>query len=383
MIRHRLALTTRVLYTDGSAQLGGGSRVLLTILKHLDRSIEPHVLLSERGPMEDELAALGVPCGILDLRPGPTWKQAKWLPKLAFELFRRHIDLIHANDPFTYRSASLVARALSIPAICHIHHPVGGLAWALKIAPQTVLTPTQFMRERITESYPSDLIEVIGNPIDTDWFSPGPHTLGEGPHISIAGLVTPHKGHECFLRMAAQILRVRPTAQFHIVGAPKDPSWQAHLTELAAQLGISHAVRWCGWVSDSAARDILRGSDLFVLPSQEEGFCMAVAEAQACGVPVLASHIRPLDEVVMPEGGFLLPPEDHGAFAAKALELLGHKGMAREAICNRFGVRSYMDKIHAAYHRTILTGKTGDDDETLSTIAATARSERPGTAAGL
>lgn len=376
MIRHRLSLSTRVLYTDGSAQLGGGSRVLLSILKHLDRSIEPHVLLSEHGPMEDELRALGIPYGILDLRPSPMGKQALQIARLAFELVRRHIDLIHANDPLTYRLASLAARALSIPAICHIHHPVNGLRWALKIAPHRVLTPTQFMREKIAaqSGYPVDRIEVVGNPIDTAWFSPGPHSLGEGPHISIAGLIAPHKGHDCFLRMAAEILRSTPEAKFHIVGPCQNPLWRAQLKDLATELGISHALRWWGWVNDIVARDILRGSSLFVLPSKEEGFCLAVAEAQACGVPVLTSAIRPLDEVVMSGGGYLLPPDDYRAFASKAIEILKHpKPSVRDAIHRRFGVQGFMGKIFCTY-KTILTGKSGDSHE-ISTAASTAATD--------
>jgi len=81
------------------------------------------------------------------------------------------------------------------------------------------------------------------------------------------------------------------------------------------RLGLTEDVRFLGKVDDVA--DLLRGSDLFLLPSETESFGLAALEAMACGVPVIASAVGGLPEVVGTEGGFLAEP---GAVARMATE---------------------------------------------------------------
>jgi N-acetyl-alpha-D-glucosaminyl L-malate synthase BshA len=89
----------------------------------------------------------------------------------------------------------------------------------------------------------------------------------------------------------------------------------------AERLGISDKVRFLG--KTDAVADLLRASDLYLLPSRSESFGLSALEALACGVPVVASNVGGLPEVVLDgENGALVPFGDLDGMAARALELL-------------------------------------------------------------
>lgn len=103
----------------------------------------------------------------------------------------------------------------------------------------------------------------------------------------------------------------------------------------ATRLGVKRDVRFMGRVDDVA--DILRGADLFLLPSETESFGLAALEAMACGVPVIASKVGGLPEVVREgESGFLLPVGDVAAMTERAIEALQdptrHEALRRGAV---------------------------------------------------
>lgn len=87
-------------------------------------------------------------------------------------------------------------------------------------------------------------------------------------------------------------------------------------------LGLRHDVRFLGKVENVA--DLLRGGDLFLLPSQTESFGLAALEAMACGLPVVATRVGGLPEVVVDgESGALCELGDVAGMTARALDLLG------------------------------------------------------------
>lgn len=89
----------------------------------------------------------------------------------------------------------------------------------------------------------------------------------------------------------------------------------------ASRLGVKRDVRFFGRVDDIA--DLLRGADLFLLPSETESFGLAALEAMACGVPVVASRAGGIPEVVADgETGFLAPVGDVTTMTKRALEVL-------------------------------------------------------------
>ena len=235
--------------------------------------------------------------------------------------------ILHANDPYTYGVACRAWSSRSVRWVCHVHHPdidVETLQWSFKRPPELIITPSQFMAEQVQDCLGSsiirDRVRPIWNPIDIEWFSPCSdrkalmECIGCDPclrHVIIVGAIAPHKGHEVFVRMAKSVCDAEAGVHFHIVGSSHAGSktHKAALRTLVGELGLADKIKFWGFVSDEMVRDLMRVADVFVLPTESEGFGLVLAESQACGVPVVTSAVRPLEEVVLDgETGFLVAP---------------------------------------------------------------------------
>jgi glycosyltransferase involved in cell wall biosynthesis len=334
---------TRVLYAHSSALIGGGNVVLLRLFDAIDRSrYQPTSIIPEPGPMEQQLRTRDVRHAVVDVRPNSrsSVRHFASVARVAALTLIWRVGILHANDPYTYRAASLAVAPIGAKRVAHVHHPdvsAETLAWSFQLPPHLVITPSKFVKSRVDTliRQPNrSRVETVWNPIDTDWFRPAEdrrelrRALNLAPdagHVTILGALTPHKGHECFLRAARRVVDQLPATHFHVVGSAKSGSREhaESLRRLAGDLGIKERVRFWGWLSDARARDLLAASDVFMLPTREEGFGLVLAEAQACEIPVLTSSIRPLDEVVHDSvTGHLIPPDNAELFAALALDLL-------------------------------------------------------------
>ena len=128
----------------------------------------------------------------------------------------------------------------------------------------------------------------------------------------------PVKGLDVLVRAFAQVLARRPAAQLLLVGdGPEAP----RLRELAAALGVAGRVVFAGAVPDAARG--LPSLDLYVSASQREGLPLALLEAMACGLPVLATRV-PGNVDVVEDGvtGVLVAPGDAAGLARAAVDLL-------------------------------------------------------------
>jgi len=368
-----------ILYSHASSLVGGANKVLLRVMEGLDRSrFRPLAVIPEHGPMEQELRQVGVPFFILDLRATHQnrLQQAQALLRLALRGLRTRPQLVHANETL-YRLTAL--GILGAKRVCHVHHPgssEAGLKWLFRRVPDLVVTPSLFVRDEVLRCAAQCGIrvraEAVWNPIDTSWFRPAEdvaalrESLGLAPqerHVLIMGALAPHKGHRCFLKAARTVLEQFPETQFHIVGGEmgRDGAYTASLEQLAAELQIACRVKFWGFTDDRQARDLIAASDVFVLPTTEEGFGLVLAESQACGVPVVTSKIRPLDEVVDAERtGYLLSADDDEAFAERTIRLLSNESLRQELgeagrdwVEERFSRDAHVARLAALYEELL------------------------------
>jgi glycosyltransferase involved in cell wall biosynthesis len=93
----------------------------------------------------------------------------------------------------------------------------------------------------------------------------------------------------------------------------------------ARQLGLASSVEFLGERNDIP--DLIRSSDLFVLSTRSEGLPMSVLEAMAAGLPVVASEVGGIPELVDAETGVLVPPEDPAALSTAVERLLADQGL--------------------------------------------------------
>ncbi len=114
--------------------------------------------------------------------------------------------------------------------------------------------------------------------------------------ILYVGRSDPYKNLPALIAAFARAQKEAPFPLLLRIAGPPDPRYpEAHL--LAASLGLGHSVHWAGYLTDEELLDAYQRADLVVLPSRYEGFGLPVAEAMACGTPVLCGPAPALREI--------------------------------------------------------------------------------------
>jgi glycosyltransferase involved in cell wall biosynthesis len=167
---------------------------------------------------------------------------------------------------------------------------------------------------------PSGSVRTIYNGVPDLPVDPLPRRAN-GPVIGAVGRLSPEKGYD----LAISALGNLPGATLVLVG---DGSERGRLEVLARELGVAERVQFTGW-SDEPRR-YLPGFDVFVLPSRQEGFPLAVVEAMLAGLPVVAADVGSVSEAVLEaETGFLVPAEDPAALTDRLRHLLSNRDLAQ------------------------------------------------------
>jgi glycosyltransferase involved in cell wall biosynthesis len=170
--------------------------------------------------------------------------------------------------------------------------------------------------------------------------------------IGTLGTVSKRKGSDIFLAVVRRLRDDLPGAEFRMIGAPvsgPDRPWADRVVDQARRAGVR-----CG--ERSQPYEELREWDIAVVPSRDEPFGLAAAEAMAMGLPVIATRVGGLPEVLGERSGLIVEPGDERALAQAVLMLardedlraaLGEAGRAR--IKQRFTLEQQADGVNRAY----------------------------------
>jgi glycosyltransferase involved in cell wall biosynthesis len=330
-----------VLYASHEAELGGAERSLLELLRSLDRTrFTPHLAGAAEGPLADAARKLGVAVHDVPMRFHGCVRKGIGLLRAARTLrrllARERIALVHTNTLIAGYCGVLAARAARIPSIWHVRD-LGYPKLGRRAARAATWRIANSLATAAALGDPRT--DVVYNGVGADFFAPHPNArravrreLGVPPRellVAMVGRLDPGKGHRVLLDAAAILRAQRARATFLVIGdalfdaARGRLATYRHELESAAQnLGVARGFRFLGQRADVAR--LLAACDLLVHPATEpEAFGRAIAEAQAAGLPVIASHIGGIPELVT-EGrdGTLVPPGDPTALAAALATLL-------------------------------------------------------------
>jgi N-acetyl-alpha-D-glucosaminyl L-malate synthase BshA len=282
------------------------------------------------------------------------------------------LDVLHAHYAVPHATSGWMAREVlggALKVVTTLHGTditlVGSDDSYLPITRHSIersdalTAPSEFLRRETLARFDLDVpIEVIPNFVDTSRLSPvdGPERprttalFGSGaPVLAHVSNFRPLKRVDRVVDVFARVAAARPCRLLLVGDGPERPRIEARVR----QLGLQEHVRLVG--SSAHFEALLRECAAFVLPSETESFGLAALEALACGVPVVASDVGGLPEVVRHgETGFLLAPDDVDGMAAAVLRALDDASLgarARADAVARFSPRPILDRYEALYLR--------------------------------
>lgn len=278
------------------------------------------------------------------------WEFADWCR-------RRRIAVLHATDLYSNIFALPAAALARVPVRIGNRREINpdkalgliALQRATYVCAHSIVANSAAVAERLRrERVPARAIKVVPNGIDADAYAP--HGPGPLRRIVTVANLRPEKAHDILIDAFALLAPTAPRLELFIVG---DGPCADALKQHAAQRGVASRVRFLGHRDD--VREILSGSDLFVLTSRSEAFPNSVMEAMAAALPVIATDVGGVPELIQHDvNGILIPVGDRSALVRSVRTLLDHPSRAaalgnsaRETIASRFSftrmVRSFED----------------------------------------
>jgi glycosyltransferase involved in cell wall biosynthesis len=245
-------------------------------------------------------------------------------------------DVIHAH---VFTAAAVVRAAAAgggIPLVVTEHDSgmargrVGGMplraARFAYEAADLVAPVSSNLAERIAALGVATPIRVIPNAVDTDRFAPGQCNggadAGDSERLLLVGGLVPVKGIPTVLAALAELRAGRPSAVLEIVG---DGSDRGALEALAQQLGLADAVTFSGRLDRDGVAARMRASHVLVSASEWENLPGVQLEALASGLPVVATRVGGVPDVIDDEVGALVEPGDSHALATALAGVLDRR----------------------------------------------------------
>ena len=329
----------RILHISSARSLGGGERHLADLANALARrGHEVYAALRPRSPLRQELSELP-PENIfaVSLRNALDIRSARSLARFV----RAHkIELVHAHVARDYPLAAMACwrnRRAKLVVTRHVLFHLSRLhALTLARASRVIAVSRAVERALLAQKiFPARKVTVIPNGIDFRRFDAGRDAFDreefcrrlkiapESLLVGTVGELKRQKGHEDFLRAAALVARADESTHFIIAGADttRTNERRAALERTVAELHLKNRVTFTGWLDDTAP--LLRALDVYVSASHTESFGLAIVEAMAAGLAVVATATEGAREIITDEEtGVIVPVGDHDQLAASVVRLL-------------------------------------------------------------
>jgi glycosyltransferase involved in cell wall biosynthesis len=362
-----------------SLEFGGAERQVVEMARSFDRSrVQPHVIsLSNKVPLAEFLPGNGDCLSIVEKRGR---FDVSTIFRVAKVLRDRQIDVVHAflfdADVITRLASRFTRVKLMVSSERNANYKQPRFHKLALKATQPffdVMIANSEAGKRFGVTHHgirASRIEVVRNGVDVKKFSPNPEAgaairaeLGipaGDPVVGMVGSFKFQKGHEFFLRMAAEVRKEFANAWFLVLGEVPERASTAYYQEmlkLAESLNFDGRCRFLGARTDMAA--VYNSFNVMTLLSRHEGTPNVVLEAMASGVPVVATDVAD-NSFIIQEGatGHIVPVGDIALPAARVCALLrnpaGRSAMgekARDHMCREFSFQSATAKMADVYDR--------------------------------
>ena len=357
----------KVLHVLAPAREGGAERVVAMMSAgqkrggvHVAAVITPRD--AEGHPFKVRLQGLDVPVTSIIVPGRSYFKEYRLLLAL---VDRIKPQIVHTHGYRADIIGAAVARARKIPSVSTVHGFTGGglrnhlYEWiqrqALRHASAVIAVSKPLVQLLAGAGVPRAKIYCVPNAFADSYSAlhraEARHQLGIAPAKLVVGWVgrlSPEKGADV---MIDALPHSNAAWQLSIIG---DGPERNALQQRAATLGVADRITWHGPVENAGS--LLAAFDAFVLSSRTEGTPITLFEAMHAGVPIVATRVGGIPDVVGPSHAILIPSEDAYAIARALEEVVGdassaarRSALAHERLLQSFGTAAWLEAIDGVY----------------------------------
>jgi glycosyltransferase involved in cell wall biosynthesis len=333
--------TLKLCFLAGTLSTGGAERQLFYILQALCHAgATPRLLSFTQGEFwERRIKSLGVSVTSM----GESASRWKRLVRIVKELRHDPPDILQSQHFFTNAYVSVATRWLRLKGIGAMRNDgksevnacgrIGG--WLNLRLPATLAANSQLAIEyAVANGVRPSRLHFLPNVVDTDWFQPSTQPLTQDRPLTLlaVGRLVKQKRMDRFISILA---RLRNDHHLNVLGliagsGRESEDLQPQLKQQALQLGLSPDIlKFCGACSD--LRPVYHQATAVVLTSDHEGTPNVLLEAMASGLPVVATRVGGVPEIVQHgQTGFLFEPNDINSGALALAELVTNSELRKE-----------------------------------------------------
>lgn len=357
-----------VLFLANASAVGGGNQSLMLLASGIEKAgWKSYIIIPGQGHIVDACVARGLKYLEREYFQ-PTWR-GFWKTCLETKSWRTllrslDVDIIHANDLSTGRSLSLAAHYCQVPMVCHVRFPFkkdfGEWVFRRLPKPKAFLFNSRSLRAEVggflASASPRSEQFVVHNAVDLTEFKPGLRS-SQVRRVGILANLLPVKGHKDFIEMASLLTNQGFQAEYWIIGGEIHST--GYLAELEADVhhhGLTDRTLFLGHRPDVA--QLLQQLDVLVCCSHVEPFGRCIIEAMACELPVVATRVGGIPEVVEhPVTGILVDSHSPRQLAEAVGSLLQNNELrkrmgdaGRKRAEELFSAETHVDKTIQIYH---------------------------------
>ncbi len=365
-----------ILYVFAALPVGGAEQVLVTEVEGLDKTrYTPLVcVLSEKGPIGEMIEKMGIP-----VIPLFRMKKNRFdygiIRDLKRVMVQEKVSIVHTHLYDGGKYGRLAARLAKVPVVIHTIHNIYVkrrskhhlINWCLSFFTDRIIAVSGAVKESVVryDHIRPEKIQVLYNGID---LSQGDLALDRDDVRSSLGIkhqdvvigviarLEEQKGHQVLLEALSLIPDLPTNLKVLIVG---DGKLRLSLEEETKKRGLSSRVVFLG--TRKPIFPILKALDLFLLPSLWEGFSIALLEALAMGVPVIATKVGGAEEVITSgQQGLLIPPGEAHSLAAAIGEAWLHRDrflrmaeLGKEKVRQNFSKERHLTLLQDLYQEVL------------------------------
>lgn len=366
----------RILHIIGGGEIGGAEELVYTMMKLTNpEQYDVHLICLCEGPFADLVGAEGFPARTIPMRHKADIKKIKSVRAYIRE---QQIDLVHTHGVRANLIGRPAAKREGIPVVTTFHSMLRydyDRNWKASLARLLTMQGNHYTDTFIAISHAigEDLrnmhidperIQVIHSGLDVSKFQSRRDTdqlkerLGLSPErltFTMVARLHPVKGHRYFLSAARRLVDAGVPAQFLLIGEGiSRPEIEAQVKEL----GLESLVFMPGYYSK--VEDIYRISDVLCVPSLMEGLGLVILEGMYFGVPIIASRVGGIPELIEDgKSGLLIPPADVEALyeamyktacSPELMQQLAQEGRRR---VQHFTVESMAQQVEKCYEQLL------------------------------